>query len=55
MTQLTENDIKKPYDMLLKSGMFWELYPQLTGTWEEDKEFWEEEYLEQQERFKNQH
>lgn len=49
------NDIKRSYDNLLKSGMFWELYPQLTGNWDEDKAFWEEEYLEQQERFKNQH
>jgi hypothetical protein len=55
MTQLTENHIKKTYDMLLKSGMFWKLYPQLTGNWEEDKEFWEEEYLEQQKRFDNEH
>jgi hypothetical protein len=55
MTQLTENDIKKPYDMFLKSGMFWKFYPQLTGNWEEDKAFWEEEYLEQRKRFDNEH
>lgn len=48
-----ENKMKETYDKVLKSGMFWEWYPQLTGVWEEDKEFWEEEYLEQQNRFNN--
>lgn len=28
---------KKDYDKLLKSGMFWEFYPELTGNWETDK------------------
>jgi len=23
--------------LLLKSGMFWEFYPELTGNWETDK------------------
>lgn len=48
-------DIRKSYDTLLKSGMFWEFYPELSGVWEEDKEFWEEEYLEQQNRFKDEY
>ena len=29
--------IKDEYDLLLKSGMFWEFYPDLTGDWEKDK------------------
>lgn len=24
------------YDKLLKSGLFWEIYPSLTGSWEKD-------------------
>lgn len=27
---------KKDYDSLLKSGMFWEFHPELSGNWEED-------------------
>lgn len=29
--------VKDEYNKLLKSGMFWEMYPNLTGDWEEDK------------------
>ena len=29
---------KKNYDILLKSGMFWESYPELSGVWEKDKD-----------------
>lgn len=28
------------YNELLKSGMFYELHPNLTGNWEADKEHW---------------
>jgi len=28
---------KKDYLALLKSGMFWEFYPELTGDWDDDK------------------
>lgn len=28
---------KENYYKLLGSGMFWELYPELNGIWEEDK------------------
>lgn len=28
------------YNELLKSGMFYELFPELSGTWEVDKEHW---------------
>ena len=28
---------KKNYDSLLKSGMFWEFHPELSGVWEKDK------------------
>lgn len=31
-------DIKDEYKKLLASGMFWELFPYLTGDWEHDKE-----------------
>jgi hypothetical protein len=44
---------KDAYNKLLKSGMFWEFYPQLTGDYEEDKDFWFEEYIEQMERMNN--
>jgi hypothetical protein len=27
---------KEEYELLLKSGMFWEFHPELTGNWEED-------------------
>lgn len=30
-------DTKENYDKLLKSGMFWEFYPELSGDWSEDK------------------
>lgn len=29
---------KEKYDQLLKSGMFWICYPELSGNWEADKE-----------------
>ncbi len=51
MTQ--EERAKDAYFKLLKSGMFWELYPELTGDYEEDKDFWFEEYVEQMERMEN--
>lgn len=44
---------KEAYDKLKNSGMFWELYPELTGDYEEDKDFWFEEYMEQMERMRN--
>jgi phenylalanyl-tRNA synthetase beta subunit len=28
---------KEDYTKLLKSGMFWEFHPELTGNWEVDK------------------
>jgi hypothetical protein len=28
---------KDNYDKILKSGMFWEVYPELTGDWNVDK------------------
>lgn len=30
------------YNKLLKSGMFWEFHPELTGNWEKDKEAWKQ-------------
>lgn len=32
--------MKKEYESLLKSGMFWEFYPELTGQWDKDKNQW---------------
>lgn len=29
---------KKNYDLLLKSGMFFEFHPELSGNWEKDKQ-----------------
>ncbi len=34
------------YNQLLKSGMFWEFYPNLSGEWEQDEEQWLEIYEE---------
>jgi hypothetical protein len=31
-------DIKQEYINVLNSGFFWELFPHLTGDWNEDKE-----------------
>ena len=28
---------KLQYDALLKSGMFWEIYPTFSGIWDKDK------------------
>jgi hypothetical protein len=28
------------YVKVLESGIFWELFPELTGMWEEDKQLW---------------
>jgi len=28
---------RENYDKLLKSGMFWEFHPELTGDWDKDK------------------
>lgn len=38
--------IKNIYEAMLKSGKLYMLYPDATGNWEEDKEWWEEEYYE---------
>lgn len=35
-----EDSSEQAYNLLLKSGMFWEFYPELTGVWEQDKEEW---------------
>ena len=53
MEMTNEEKVRDSYNKLLKSGMFWEFYPQLTGDYEEDKDFWFEEYCEQMERIKN--
>lgn len=35
-------DNKKEYDLILTSGMFWELHPELSGNWEKDKNYFME-------------
>ena len=35
---------EKEYEGLMKSGMMWEWYPQLSGNWEKDKKEWLIEY-----------
>lgn len=52
MTQ-TELEIKYSYRKCLDSGMFFSMYPQLTGEWEDDKDFWTEEFFIQFEIAKN--
>ena len=32
--------LKENYNKLLKSGMFFEIYPMLTGEWDVDKKLW---------------
>lgn len=39
-----EERAEKEYEELLKTGMFWEWYPQLTGNWGKDKSDWFEQY-----------
>lgn len=36
--------IKERYDQFLTSGMFWKLYPQLTGTWKLDRKMFTKLY-----------
>jgi len=37
--------MKEEYLGLLKSGMFWVFYPQLTGSWTKDKDDWRKIWL----------
>lgn len=39
-----ESEARKEYKGLLKTGMFFELYPNLSGNYELDKDFWRGEY-----------
>jgi len=32
--------MKKEYQQLLSSGMFWEFYPELSGNYDKDKTQW---------------
>lgn len=52
MTQ-TEFEIRDSYRKCLDSGMFFAMYPNLTGEWENDKDFWIEEFFIQFEIDKN--
>ena len=36
--------MKNEYESLLKSGMFWEFYPELSGQWVKDKIAWKKIY-----------
>lgn len=50
---MNDNKSEKDYFNLLQSGMFWEIYPELTGEWEQDKDEFikSEQYL--NENFRN--
>jgi len=37
--------VDETYQAMIKSGMFWELFPHLSGTWEIDKEHWVEHMI----------
>lgn len=50
---MTELEIKDSYKKCLDSGMFFAMYPQLTGEWDDDKDFWLEEFFIQFEKLKN--
>lgn len=43
-------EIKSEYMALLSSGMFWEFFPQFTGTWNDDKDMFIEYYIEKYNR-----
>lgn len=38
------NKIQEEYNELLKSGMFWEFFPEFTGNWSKDGETFTEFY-----------
>ena len=40
MIDLKNEALRRNYDAVLKSGMFFEWYPELTGEWEKDSEAW---------------
>ena len=40
-----EYTIKQNYDYILKSGLFWEWFPELTGNWDEDMLYFIEYYI----------
>lgn len=37
---MTEEYYKEQHELLLKSGMFWEFYPELTGRYSLDQDAW---------------
>jgi hypothetical protein len=41
--------MKEQYESLLKSGMFWEFYPELSGQWVKDKFEWKKIFRKQKE------
>lgn len=36
------DDMKQEYKKLIATGMFWELFPFLSGNWEDDKDIFME-------------
>lgn len=36
--------VKTEYEGLLKTGMFYEFYPEMSGDYEKDKKFWKKEH-----------
>ena len=45
---MNDNKSEKDYFNLLNSGMFWEIYPELTGEWDKDKE----EFIKNEQNFR---
>lgn len=41
---MSENEIKSLYDSLIKSGDLLDVYPDMTGEWEQDRKKFEREY-----------
>lgn len=39
-----EDIVERGYYQLIKSGMFWEFYPMLSGNWKEDKEIFKKTF-----------
>lgn len=53
MSRLNEEISKQNYDKLLSSGMFWEIYPGLSGEWEKDRDIYITEETILDEHFRN--
>lgn len=41
---LVLKDMREEYDKLFRSGMFWEVYPELSGNYMDDFQYWKKIY-----------